>query len=82
VYVLEVTFAAAAQTKVDCTSTDFGEVTCLVWKTAGAAMLFPKSFLSWNSNRDWMVDHRKRTGVEKKRYILLCNINLSVRKVL
>jgi hypothetical protein len=46
VYVLEVTFAAAAQTKVDCTSRDFGEVevalTCLVWKTAGAAMLFPK----------------------------------------
>ena len=39
---LEVTFAATPQTKIEGTSTDFGEVTCLVWKTAGAAMLFPK----------------------------------------
>jgi hypothetical protein len=39
--VLEVTFAAT-QTKIEGPSTDFGEVTCLVWKTAGAAMLFPK----------------------------------------
>jgi hypothetical protein len=39
--VLEVTFAAT-QTKIEGTSTDFGEVTSLVWKTAGAAMLFPK----------------------------------------
>lgn len=39
---LEVTFAAT-QTKIEgTTSTDFGEVTCLVWKTAGAAMLFSK----------------------------------------